>query len=342
MILLCAGVGVMVALNALSGWKTRVGGAFVRSYPPHFLTAGRAINLGVNSYYFAGAAGADILLGNYTNPRVLLRVSLAKMDTSRTLLDFPSQRPPTLNARVSVMGPAVIATDGSQGLIFRGDTNRLWLADSLGTFDFNQACVFSAQTIGLRCYDGNVHQNVLSLYNGVSKTAAPRPGLLTRQVDGVFCTEGKLLRNATASLFVYVYLFRNEYLVLDSNMVLRYRGHTIDTNYTAKIKVQTLDGGARTQIAAPPVLVNRLAASEGGRLITVSEVLADNDPAEVLKDYGIADIYDLSNGKYEASFYLPKLGHKRLSDIWIYQGVLYAMEDEYLYSYALPAPNAIK
>lgn len=340
-VLFCMAVGVPVVLNGLSSWKTRVSGAFVRAYPPHLLTAGRSINLGVNSYYIAGATGPYLLLGNYTNARVALRVRMGVMDTMAVTLAFPAGSDLSLGARLSVAGPSAFVTDGLQGEVYQADAGQLQFATSgsVSTYGFNQAAVFDGARIALRRYDPLRHQNILSLYEPGRARVTDHAELLTKQVDGVFCTEGKLLHAADPSVFIYVYLFRNQYLVMDSSLTLLYRGHTIDTNSVAKIKVQTYADSTRSQLTAPPVVVNRLAAAAQNHLLVASEVLADNDPDQVLDGVAIVDVYALDKG-YQQSFYLSKQGHKRLSDMGVYNGVLYAIIDQYLYSYTL-APTVL-
>ncbi|PUZ28603.1 hypothetical protein DCC81_03725 [Chitinophaga parva] len=340
-VLFCMAVGVPAVLNGLSSWKTRVSGAFLRAYPPHLLTAGRSINLGVNSYYIAGASGPYLLLGNYTNPRVALRVRTGVMDTMAVALAFPAGKAPSLASRLSVAGPSAFVTDGLQGAVYQADAGQLQFATSgsLSAYGFNQAAVFDGTHIGLRRYDPLRHQNILSLYGPGRGQVTDHAELLTKQVDGVFCTEGKLLHSTDPAVFIYVYLFRNQYLVMDSSLSLLSRGHTIDTNSVAKIKVQTYADSTRSQLAAPPVVVNRLAAAAQNHLLIASEVLADNDPDQVLDGAAIVDVYELGKG-YRESFYLSKQGHKRLSDMSIYNGVLYAVIDQYLYSYAL-APTVL-
>jgi hypothetical protein len=335
--LLCAGILFMAALDGLSGWKTQLGGGFTRLYPPHLLTAGRSINLGVNSYYFAGASGAGLVLGNFTNPRVALQVRWQVLDTAIHMLVFPSDGEPSLAARLWVQDSNLVVTDCQEGAVYNGSwpAAQLSLVGSFGMFGFNQACVLSPSRIAIRKYDGMARQNILSLYEVNRKRIGDRSGLLTKQVDGAFCVEGKMQAGAGQPRCVYTYLFRNQYLVMDTGLNLLYRGRTIDTNSTAKIKVAIENGGRRTEFAAPPVQVNRLSALDGNRLLVASMVTADNDPKEVMEENAIIDVYDLATAKYVESFYLSKEGHRRLSDIWVYRGVLYAIIDAYLYTYKL-------
>jgi hypothetical protein len=43
--------------------------------------------------------------------------------------------------------------------------------------------------------------------------------LLEKQVDGVFDTDGQLLRDDITGELVYIYFYRNEFMVMDSNLV---------------------------------------------------------------------------------------------------------------------------
>ena len=81
-----------------------------------------------------------------------------------------------------------------------------------------------------------------ALGNITSNTGKTRiyPKLLEPQIDGVFDVNGFLLFNNLLNLVVYQYRYRNEYLLLNTQLELQTKGKLIDTIATAQLEVLTL------------------------------------------------------------------------------------------------------
>ncbi|SEM22257.1 hypothetical protein SAMN05216436_102278 [bacterium A37T11] len=131
-------------------------------------------------------------------------------------------------------------------------------------------------------------------------------GLLRGQQDDFFTTLGSLLVDPMHNKVVYVYLYRNEFMVLDTGLNLQYRARTIDTISQAKIKTAVLDKNTLT-LASPPLMVNEQGVLQWPYLYIHSCILAANEDPDVFDRHRVIDVYDLNDrGRYCFSFYLNK------------------------------------
>ena len=75
--------------------------------------------------------------------------------------------------------------------------------------------------------------------------------LLEKQVDGMFDTDGQLLRDDITGMLTYIYAYRNEFLVMNRNLDLLRKLHTVDTISRAQVQVRLLSDGSH-RMDAPP------------------------------------------------------------------------------------------
>jgi hypothetical protein len=146
--------------------------------------------------------------------------------------------------------------------------------------------------------------------------------VLVRQVDGIFCTDGSINYSPTLDAFVYVYFYRNEYLGLDTNLNLVFRGKTIDTTSVAKIKVTRLHD--RITMSAPPLVVNRISQVAGDELFVCSEHRATNEFESHWKELSVIDVYNIRDQSYKYSFYVPDFDNHRMESFLVHDDYLVA------------------
>jgi hypothetical protein len=69
------------------------------------------------------------------------------------------------------------------------------------------------------------------------------PDILQKQIDGVFDSDGKLLLNQNFKNLIYIYNYRNEYMIMDEDLELKSRLKTIDTISRARFNVVKIPDG---------------------------------------------------------------------------------------------------
>jgi hypothetical protein len=161
------------------------------------------------------------------------------------------------------------------------------------------------------------------------------PGLIQKQVDGVFDTDGQLLYDKEFRNLIYIYRYRNEYIVSDADLKLRYRGNTIDTTAHANVKVATLSTSGETKLEAPPLIVNNTSAVLNNTLFVSSNLPGKYESLEMWKKAAIIDLYDLENHSYLQSFYIYNSNGKRLRSFYVEGHKLYALIDSEIVVYKL-------
>src|SRR5690606_29416542 len=160
--------------------------------------------------------------------------------------------------------------------------------------------------------------------------------LLEKQVDGVFCTDGTLLCDQERSSLIYLYRYRNEYLVMDTNLNQYTTGHTIDTNSFAKVKVGILNDGQTRKLAALPLTVNATGTINGDWLFVQSAVLARNERPTSHDKATVIDAYRISSQSYQFSFYIyDYAGKEKLRQLDISSAGLVARFDTHITIYEL-------
>ena len=165
------------------------------------------------------------------------------------------------------------------------------------------------------------------------------PDILTKQIDGLFCTDGMLNYDPGTQILVYIYYYRNEFILLDKNLNIIKTGHTIDTTKIARIKVANINSDKSTNLAAPPEFINLRSSISGDWLFIQSPVKAINEQEDEFSNNSVIDIYTISDDKYRFSIYIPDLNHKKISAFQVRGKNLYAIQDKYLTIFRLNLPD---
>jgi hypothetical protein len=299
-------------------------------------TPEKILDIKYNSYYIAGATPAHIYLGNATAATYVFKMDYSLSDTAHMRL--------TLGPGISLSGPATITidsphvymTEGTQGAILHAsleDPVLQPLPDGRRQF-FNASPVSPASFV-MRMYDSARQQNVLAKRSLDTTWLQPSTPVLEKQVDGVFCTDGILHYEPATAKLVYVYYYRNQFLCLDTNLNVQYRGKTIDTVSQAHIKVASLSSAGKSTLASPGGVVNRLSCIDGKWVYVNSKLMANNEKKAEFDQLSVIDVYSLENGSYHFSFYLPGLGDTKMRAFRVFNKTLVALYDHYVYTFRL-------
>src|SRR5690606_5416066 len=103
----------------------------------------------------------------------------------------------------------------------------------------------------------------------------------------------------------------------DTGMHLLYGGRTIDTTRHADIQVAHIPSGDTYYLSSPARVVNKRAHVSGGQLYVRSMLIADNEDQGAFKRNMVLDVYQLTDGAYQFSFYLPKRNGKDATEFWV-------------------------
>ncbi|MBE0392173.1 DoxX family protein [Flavobacterium sp. PL002] len=312
---------------------------FIRRYPQHPIALTHSVDLKFNSYYFAGYTNDRIYLGNYTDPLHVLHMDTTLQHRQTLKIAFDRTDIPFRMAKVLIRAPYFYLMDGTVPCVFRGNIHN-WKAsiELKGSPYFTLAEPIDSSTIAFRNNSGKKGEHVLGVFtsNRLSKVHYT-PQLLQKQIDGIFDTDGTLQYSKELSSMVYVYFYRNEFIVADKKATLDYRGKTIDTIAHAKIKVAYLKGQTVRKMTAPPLTVNAHTAVCNNLLFVHSKVPGRYENSTLWKQASIIDVYDLNKNVYVMSFSVYKIDNKELHSLFVTSTHLYALIGTELAIYELKA-----
>lgn len=310
---------------------------FIRRFPHFPAVADKELALGSESYYFAGSSKGKLFLGNYTAP-----LQITEVDGNLTFqkihnIKIDRMKLPFTAIQIKIAEPYFYLVDGNVPCIFQGEMLD-WKGKYVMRGDpyFTQFIPTDSTHIAFRTILKSTRTNTLGLFNLRDTTSFRfEKKLITKQIDGVFDTDGHLMFDNKSGKLVYLYRYRNEYLVTDPYLRLLSKGNTIDTTATAQIKVAKISTSGETKLAAPPLIVNNSATVYNDLLFVCSNLPGKYESLEMWKKASIIDIYDLQTKAYLLSFYVYNIGKERMRSFYIVDDRLYALIGDSLIVYKL-------
>lgn len=335
---LIGSMAVMAGLIFFSGVLKDKRGSFLRLFPSHPVLEEKSYDIKYNSYYLAGGTKHHIYLGNTSSPLHLLVLNTVSGDSQHVKLDIEGiMEQKFWSLRVAVDSPFYYAYDGAVPRIYKGNVGD-WHAER---FAYDQEYFLDLKPIGassffIKSLNGQTSESMLGKISLDSPYYNFDRSLLKKQVDGFFCTDGTMLYNQHLNKLIYVYRYRNEYILMDTTLKNSTSAHTIDTITTAKIKIATLAGGNTRKMAAPPLTVNKRGATYKNWLFVQSDLLAKNEHPRAHDKVSVIDVYSLPDGNYNFSFYIYDYADKEsLRQFKVYENTMVALFATHVQLYKL-------
>jgi hypothetical protein len=323
---------VVLVLSILSDTLIQRPSSFLRAFPPHPAIQETSYDIGFNSYYIAGVSENSLYLGNYTAPLHLLVFNSTLTDSQHVKISIPNiERETFWSVRVKIDSPYFYVADGARPRIYSGGINT-WHGnrtpyDSAYFVDF---VPINSRSFAIRSLSSESNEYVLGKESIRSPHVQLKPGLLEKQIDGQFCVDGMMHYDKKTSRLVYIYFYRNQFVVMDSSLNLKFRGRTIDTTRVAKIKIATISANHSKTMAAPPLLVNKLSCIYDKWLFINSDLMAKNESHKVFDKVSVIDVYNLATKQYAFSFYLSHYTHRKVKDFRVWNNKLFALFDHFV------------
>lgn len=310
---------------------------FIRRFPHHPVMFEKSIDLKFNSYYFAGSDNNRIYLGNYTAPLKILSIDSKQHNIRTVKIAINSNKTLFSMVRIKIKEPYFYLMDGTVPAVFRGKTSDWKISRKLeGIPYYTLAEPADSTSMIFRSGGGPKGSHRLGVYTeGQIPADRYNNHLLQTQIDGVFDTDGMLVFSEKLNKMVYVYYYRNEFIVALRSLKLNYRGHTIDTTAKAKIKVAYLKNKTIRKMAAPPLLVNAHSAVWSNLLFVNSKIRGKLEDEKLWKNAFIIDVYDLKKNSYLMSFSVHKIEDKKFLSFFVTGEHLYVLMENELAVYKL-------
>lgn len=235
---------------------------------------------------------------------------------------------------IQIDSPFFYLMDGVKPVILRGSALDFHLNKQMNSTPyFTGGITLTKNSFAFRSVYNGIGNKLIK--QGIMLDSLKTTTLLEKQVDGMFCTDGEMVKVPGSSKMFYVYYYRNQFLCADSNLNLLYKGKTIDTISHAQIKVARIKSSGQITMAAPPLIVNKRACANEKYLFVQSALRANNETDYMIKNVSMIDVYAVKDGKYQFSFYLPDFRGHKVRDFKVYGQSLYALYDHYLYKYQI-------
>jgi len=314
---------------------------FVRRFPPFPAKRDKVVELNANSYYFSGKNDTKLYLGNTTAPALITEIDTSLRITKSYHFQITDTLFQFLNIKLLVEPPHFFVYDGKVPCIFKGKLDQLQaILQTENIPSFTKAKVVDSTTFIIRTLNQS-RENLLATLDVTSGKVQTAPQLLEKQIDGLFDTDGILSYSSSLEKFVYLYYYRNQYLIADKQLKLIDRGNTIDTTTQAAIKIDYVKSKNERKFSAPPLMVNRLSNLHHNLLFVNSTLPSRYEEKRMWKNAHVIDVYDVLSKSYLMSFYVYKVDGDKIDDMQVTDTHLYVIFGSKLVSYRF-SPELIK
>lgn len=297
-------------------------------------------DLKYNSFYLSGNDNRSLYLGNTTAPLRILKINSALTGTQLVKIDINEVNLKLSDYyRLQIDSSHFYIFNGVNRSIYQGKTG-IWKAsvDPISRPYFQLAIPISTESIAFRYISNKSNQNSLRKESR-SAGRINNDKILEKQVDGLFCTDGVLTYNSTLKQLIYVYYYRNQILLIDTNLNLLRKMKTIDPVDTAKFKVSTIKSSRSTTFSSPALLVNGNCSSWGNYLFVQSKLMGKHEDETSFKNSSVIDIYDLKKYSYLCSLYLPNFKGHSIRQFKVIGDSIFALSDRYIIRYTIQFPR---
>lgn len=329
------GTTLVVILVFFSRLSRSHANGFVRLFPPGVAIFKGSCDIGHSTWHLGQKLMDNIYLWNNASLNKMLVVDTTLLNQKMIDLKIPDSLQVKRGSFLFIDSSSIYLFDGVQPKISYGSLLNFSFTKSIETKYFTSAVPISNNSFILRSIFPNTGNTLVKETEDSSKGLKINDQLLTRQKEGLFSTDGILLRTPDRSKIIYVYYYRNQFISSDSTLNLLLRGNTIDTISQATIEVSKIEEDNQLTISSPPLYVNKLAAVSNEYLFINSQLNADNVEHSEFEQVSTFDVYTIKDGKYKFSFELPDYKGFKVRDFKIFGDKLIAIFDRYLFIYHL-------
>ncbi len=304
---------------------------FQRRFLQHPILKDGTYDLKLNSYYIAGFYSDTLYLGNYTAPFSITKITnLSSLKQKNLQLDHTDIqfRSPILEVADSI----TYLYDGSVPVVFAGDSGKDHLKkQNVGKTYFRKIKSIDPNHFVIGLFNRMKQiQSLGVITKGRKDSLKLRPDLLEKRNEGFFEPDGQLHYDAFTGKVVYVYHYKNKFVVTDGKLTSKNVFRTIDTVRTPILGLSVLHDGSRK--LNNPLVVNKRSFAYKGVLFIES-----HRKGKLEKDRGtktvIIDLYSIQEQKYLGSISAPNRHEKQRIQFAVHKDQLYVIIENELIRY---------
>lgn len=203
---------------------------------------------------------------------------------------------------------------------------------------YTRNVIISVNSFVLRAFDSTVKTLDQIFIKGDPSAGVIYRGKIITEVknDMGISTDGLLHYDSSNHYLAYVLFYTNQFYVLDTTLHLVYTARTIDTLNTFQIKVEgniSKDDVIYTN-TSPSRFINMESCVNDGFLYNYSLIQADNETSSTFKKNCDIDVYELKDGSYKGSFYIPSYKKEKIQRFIVFQNSIIALYSKYVCIYS--------
>ncbi|WP_312322501.1 MauE/DoxX family redox-associated membrane protein [Soonwooa sp.] len=317
--------------------ELRKNNKFTRRYIPHALEDEVKLDISYNSFYFMGQDSMNIYLGNTTAPLniTIVKKNLSSFSKFRIPLDTKSHQFKSI--KVTWKTPNYYIYDGSVPIIYKGtiEDKQTLSIQSYRDMYFDELIIISDNYFLFRSQGTQFKNFVIGTFQNQHLNL--KYDILGTQKTGYIENDGILLFDNQQSKSVYLYYYKNEFIVLnnvtDQNNRLKLISYYKEQK-TEKIKLP--DGS--TKIKNPLQQTVKNAFVSNNILFVNSNSKAMYDGVMQWNKASIIDLYKINQQYYYGSFLVSNRHGEKVRDILVAGEYLYILIGNEIVKYHFAQP----
>lgn len=314
LLLCCVAIGTLYALNLTSNAPNRVANGFDRKFLPIEATIAHQLEFTTAVRELAGIKGDSLFLVTGEAGKIYITDATLRKPTF-IVLDDPKIENIIPRFYTTVRYPEVYIFGGNATSYAVGDLrNKKTSKHKLNLNGLFNNPILMDDHIIMQITDNDSRTARFAAVGLDGEILTKENNLSKGSGDAGFVYSGLLRYDPVGNRMVYVHFFDNNFDVFTPEFKLLYRGHTIDTTYTNPTKVAI--NGKSVSYASPPIRINSYAAVYDGYLYVSSKLLSNNEDKKEFYGHTAVDKYNLDDGTYVGSFYLPNVHEQVITQFY--------------------------
>ncbi|QIG90360.1 tellurium resistance protein TerC [Chryseobacterium sp. POL2] len=308
---------------------------FTRRFIPHGAILNTTYNLKIDSYYIIGIFKDNVILGNITTPLVLYTLNTKTTKIKKLIIKPDYINLPFKKLQLSTNPPFYYLYDGTIPIIYRGNLGESKVNTiSYKNGYFNQLINIDSLNFVLRTQSRqNQAYTLATLHIDSLPQIELKSNILEKQSDGVFDVDGNILIDNRNKKIVYVYYYRNNFLVTDKNLQNIQRYNTISISTITTVKSKKLSNGL-SKMVSPPPKVNGKSSVNNGTICIQSYLRGRHESKKQWANSFVIDFYSILQQEYLGSIYIAKpTKNSTIKSIQLQNKYLYIIVDRQLFRY---------
>lgn len=210
---------------------------------------------------------------------------------------------------------------------------------------FTRASMLGPSSFVFRGFDPKFKDEQIFIKGNLSSDSlVPENNLSTLgNHDGGIATDGLLHFNKKSNLLSYVYFYRNEFICMDTNLNLIYKGHTIDHVVNSEFFGGSVSGNKSTLYTnvGPRKIINYESTVTDNYIYINSKIRADNEETNTFLNNSVIDVYSNKKGIYVGSFYIPKYNGEKMDRFFLLNNFLFVLYKSNIVKYNIAFNNEL-